>query len=423
MKFNPTAVVFGVALLCIAFAACGGGESTPTPLPTATPTHVPRTPTATPTPVTPTPTPTPVPPTPTPTPTIELIVMETPGPTPTPTVSSTPTPQTPTPTPTNTLAPSNSNNDVSPHSRIPDVVKRLRPSVVHIQTEAVRLDAFNRPVPTGGVGSGEILDLQGHILTNNHVIAGAERILVTLSDGRGLEAVLIGGDASIDLAVIKVEAEGLTPILIGSSSELEVGEQVVAIGHALDLPGGPTVTSGLVSALERSIAVDERITIEHLIQTDAAINPGNSGGPLVNLDGEMVGVNTAKIQGGEGIGFAIAIDPAMPLIAELIAEGRIGGRGFLGVSVITITETLAMNAGLATPFGVGIVSVSPGSPAEEAGLRPMDVIIAIADKVVRNISDLDSVMIEYREGAAVEVEFFRGNDRHRETVILGMRPE
>ena len=227
----------------------------------------------------------------------------------------------------------------------------------------------------------------------------------------------------MDLAVIKVEAEGLTPILIGSSSELEVGEQVVAIGHALDLPGGPTVTSGLVSALERSIAVDERITIEHLIQTDAAINPGNSGGPLVNLDGEMVGVNTAKIQGGEGIGFAIAIDPAMPLIAELIAEGRIGGRGFLGVSVITITETLAMNAGLATPFGVGIVSVSPGSPAEEAGLRPMDVIIAIADKVVRNISDLDSVMIEYREGAAVEVEFFRGNDRHRETVILGMRPE
>ena len=269
MKFGRAALALIGTVLCLSIASCSG-ESTPTPLPTAT-----QTPTSTPLP--------------------------------------------------------NPANDASPHSRIPDIVKKLRPSVVHIQTEAVRLDVFNRPIPVGGVGSGEVLDLQGHILTNNHVIAGAERILVTLSDGRGLEAVLVGGDSSIDLAVIKVEAEDLTPILIGSSSELEVGEQVVAMGHALDLPGGPTVTSGLVSALERSITVDERITIEHLIQTDAAINPGNSGGPLVNLDGEMVGVNTAKIQSGEGIGFAIAIDPAMPLIEELIADGRIG-RGFLGVS-------------------------------------------------------------------------------------------
>ena len=360
MKFGRAALALIGTVLCLSIASCSG-ESTPTPLPTAT-----QTPTSTPLP--------------------------------------------------------NPANDASPHSRIPDIVKKLRPSVVHIQTEAVRLDVFNRPIPVGGVGSGEVLDLQGHILTNNHVIAGAERILVTLSDGRGLEAVLVGGDSSIDLAVIKVEAEDLTPILIGSSSELEVGEQVVAMGHALDLPGGPTVTSGLVSALERSITVDERITIEHLIQTDAAINPGNSGGPLVNLDGEMVGVNTAKIQSGEGIGFAIAIDPAMPLIEELIADGRIG-RGFLGVSVINITESLAMNAGLATTSGVGIVSVSPGSPAEQAGLRARDVIVAIANKIVDNISDLDTVMIEYREGAVVEVKFFRGEDRLTETVILGTRPE
>ena len=132
----------------------------------------------------------------------------------------------------------------SPTPTIPEIVELLRPSIVHIQTEAVRLDSLNRPVPTGGVGTGEIIDLAGHILTNNHVIEGAERIIVTLFDGRGVEAQLIGRDPSTDLAVIKIPAGGLTPIPIGRSADVRVGDHVIAIGHALDLPGGPTVTGG-----------------------------------------------------------------------------------------------------------------------------------------------------------------------------------
>ena len=194
--------------------------------------------------------------------------------------------------------------------------------MVHILTEAVRLDQFNQPFPARGVGTGEIIDEQGHVLTNNHVIEGAETILVTLSDGRAFEAELIGGDAILDLAVLRIVAENLVPISIGKSSALRVGDSVIAIGHALNLPGGPTITGGWVSALNRSIDVSPTITMRNLIQTDAAINPGNSGGPLINLDGEMVGISTAKLPSGEGIGFAIAIDPAMPLIEELIANGR-----------------------------------------------------------------------------------------------------
>ena len=409
-----------IALVLSLVLACGDGNPTPTPLPTATATAAP---TATATPTRPIPTPTP-----TATPDSAVVLVATQVPTPTRTIAPTPTSTTPaTPTPTSTPLPTSTPTQAAPVDdrpsprTIPDIVKMLRPSVVHIQTEAVRFNVFNQPVPVGGVGSGEIIDHEGHILTNNHVVEGAERILVTLSDGRGLSAELIGGDPSIDLAVIRVDAADLTPITIGRSADLEVGEQVVAIGHALDLPGGPTVTVGYVSALDRSIDLSETATLEHLIQTDAAINPGNSGGPLVNLDGEMVGINTAKIQGGEGIGFAIAIDPVLPLIKELIAEGRID-RGFLGISVITITETIAMNAGLAVTSGVGVVSVVPGSPADLAGLRPNDVIVQVEDTAVDNISDLDGVLIEYREGTSVKVGFYRGDQERTLTVTLGERP-
>ena len=193
------------------------------------------------------------------------------------------------------------------------------------------------------------------------------------------------------------------------------------MGHALDLPGGPTVTVGYVSALERAIPLSETITMEHLIQTDAAINPGNSGGPLVNEDGELVGINTVKIQGGEGIGFAIAIDPAMPLIEELIAVGKIE-RGYLGIGPVNVTEALAMNFDLPVTSGVGIASVAPGSPAEMAGLQPQDIIVAIGGEEVATIADLDKVLIEYRKDSPVDVELFRGERRLTLTVVLGERP-
>ena len=218
----------------------------------------------------------------------------------------------------------------------------------------------------GGVGTGEIIDEDGHILTNNHVVEGAQRIVVTLNDNREFEAVFIGGDFFTDLAVVRIDAESLVTIPIGKSSELKVGEQVIAIGHALDLPGGPTITGSWVSALERSIDVSENNTMQHLIQTDAAINPGNGGGPLVNTSGQMIGINTIRIGSGEGIGFAIAIDHALPLIEELKTKGIIE-RSFLGARTVNITGGLAMNLGLPVSAGAGIVAIAPGSPAERAG--------------------------------------------------------
>ena len=331
---------------------------------------------------------------------------------------------TPIPTATPTLAVLTTNETPVTISGVKspvEIVRLLRPSVVHIQTEAVRLDQFNRPSPVQGVGTGQIIDGKGHILTNNHVVDGARRILVTLSDGRAFEAEFIGGDPFTDLAVVRIDGEGLVPIAMGESSTLEVGESVIVMGHALNLPGGPTITGGLVSALERSIDISPMVTMEHLIQTDAAINPGNSGGPLVNLKGELVGIATIKVQAGEGIGFAIAIDPAKPLIAELIAQGRID-RGFLGVSVLNITEALALNVGLAVSKGVGITSVVPDSPAEEAGLREADIIVRVGAKEVDNISDLNNIMIQYRKGTSVDIDYYRDDRRRTVSVTLGERP-
>ncbi|MBM3946670.1 MAG: trypsin-like serine protease, partial [SAR202 cluster bacterium] len=172
------------------------------------------------------------------------------------------------------------------------LVKLLRPSVVHVQTEmAAGVDFPGRAVPQTGVGTGSIIDAQGHIVTNSHVVEGARRITVALEDGRAFTARLVGADPFTDLAVIKIDAQGLTPAELGDSDALEVGEDVVAIGFALDLEGGPTVTKGVVSALDRTVG-----DLDGLIQTDTDINPGNSGGPLVNLRGEVVGVNTLAIR-------------------------------------------------------------------------------------------------------------------------------
>ena len=211
--------------------------------------------------------------------------------------------------------------------------KILTPSVVQIVTEAVGMGMFNEPIPGGGVGTGVVLDGLGHILTNNHVVAGAERIVVTLSNGDSFPA-----------AVIRIRASGLQPAELGSSSDLQVGEDVIAIGHALGLEGGPTVSKGVVSALGRSIGLDPVTTIVGLVQTDAAINPGNSGGALVNTRAQVVGINTAIIPGSQGIGFAINIDDAKVVVAQLLATGTVE-RGFLGINMFS------MNPGLANVLG------------------------------------------------------------------------
>jgi S1-C subfamily serine protease len=220
-----------------------------------------------------------------------------------------------------------------------DIVKLLRPSVVHIATNLnASIGTFNQPVPDG-VGTGVVLDEAGHILTNNHVIQDAQRIVVTLSNGQRYPATLIGRDLKTDTAVIEIAATGLTPARLGVAAELEVGEDVIAIGHALGLRGGPTVSKGVVSAVGRSLPTGFQTTIVDLIQTDASINPGNCGGPLVNTCGEVVGINTAILLEGQGIGFAINIDDARAVAEQLMSRGYVE-RGFTGFTPVDLTSAV-----------------------------------------------------------------------------------
>jgi len=305
-----------------------------------------------------------------------------------------------------------------------EIVRLLRPSVVHVLIEGTTFDVFGQVTPTEGVGTGVIIDKQGHIITNNHVVfldgqRPAEKITVTLSDGRKYDARLVGGDRPTDLAVLKIDADNLTAATLGDASQLEVGEDVVAIGHALNLPGGPTVTRGVVSAKDRLIQEDPYV-IPGAIQTDAPINPGNSGGPLVNAYGEVVGITTQVIRGNaEGLGFAIAIDTAKPIIQELISKGRVE-RGVLGATgLVNITSTIAQEFNLAVESGVGLGSVEGGSPADKAGLKRGDIIVRAAGQDIANSGDLLRVLTEHRSGEKVTVEYYRDGERKQTDVTLG----
>jgi len=336
------------------------------------------------------------------------------------------------PTPTLEASPSPTAEATPPPAAGPtlstvEIVKRLRPSVVRILTESATLDIFGQVTPQQGVGTGVIIDDQGHILTNNHVVVQpgtcdepAENITVTLSDGRQLRARIVGRDPPTDLAVLQIEAEGLRPAALGDASRLQVGDDAVAIGNALDLPGGPTVSKGVVSAKDRLIQESEcSITIPGAIQTDAAINPGNSGGPLVNMAGEVIGITTAVIRGvAEGVGFAISIDTAKPIAAELIDKGKVE-RGRLGISIVEITPDLAERFNLAVDHGVGLREVTSGGPADRGGLQPGDIIIKLAEREIGNSGDLFAALTEHRAGETVTVEYYRGDSRQETQVTLG----
>src|SRR6266542_324276 len=304
-----------------------------------------------------------------------------------------------------------------------ELVKLLRPSVVHIKSETATLDVFGQLVPSAGVGTGFIIDDKGHIVTNNHVVSTdsgdpARDITVTLDDGSEHSAKIAGRDPPTDVAVLQIDGGNLKPATLGDSSKLEVGDDVIAIGNALDLPGGPTVTKGVVSALGRLIQ-EQSVTIPNAIQTDAAINPGNSGGPLVNLNGEVVGITTAVIRGeAEGIGLAISMQTAQPIVQELIDKGRVE-RGFLGVTIQEIGPSLAQQFNLSVDHGVGIRSVQPGSPADKAGLGQGDIIVKLGDKEIRTSGDLFAALTEHRAGDVVEVDYFHGGDQKTTEVTLG----
>lgn len=306
---------------------------------------------------------------------------------------------------------------------IVQVVSKVKPAVVSIVTEWVEQSFFLQPVPRRGAGSGIIISSDGYILTNNHVVSDAQKITVSLPpsqalpEGGSLLAEVVGRDPLTDLAVLKVKAGNLPAVVFGDSERLMPGEWVVAIGNAEALPGGPTVTQGIISAVGRSITTQDGVTLNDLIQTDAAINPGNSGGPLVNMAGEVVGINSAILAGAQNIGFAISSATAIPVKDNLIQFGRVVWP-WLGISGATMTSAIAAQRNLSVTKGVLIDGVSRGSPADRAGLRQNDVIISLAGQKLDTIEQLQRAIRKRKIGETVEVGFVRGTETKTVGVAL-----
>jgi serine protease Do len=309
---------------------------------------------------------------------------------------------------------------------VPQIVEKLAPSIVRVQTETATLDIFGRVQPSQGVGTGVIIDTDGHIVTNNHVVTTgnrdtpADRITVTLSDQRTAEATIVGRDQPTDLAVLKIDLDNLTPAVLGDPDAIQVGQDVVAIGYALALAGPPTVTRGVVSAKDRSID-EPPYTINDALQTDAGINPGNSGGPLVNAVGEVIGINTAVISSAQNIGLAISVGLVKPTVGELIRSGRIE-RAYLGVATTQVTPAIARNFNLPVDRGIAVTGVGQGTPADDAGIRVGDVIVAIDGQDVANSGDFLAILAKHRAGDRVRVDLYRGSQRRSLDVTLQARP-
>jgi S1-C subfamily serine protease len=290
------------------------------------------------------------------------------------------------------------------------VVARVTPSVVSIRTTSTGTDIFQQPVSEEAAGTGFVASADGLVYTNAHVVAGADSVKVTLADGTTHDGKVVGTDATDDLAVVKIDADDLTPLPIGTSADMHVGDPVVAIGNALALPGGPTATQGIVSALNRSIDTDNGEHLSRLIQTDAAINPGNSGGPLVNADGEVIGINTAGASNAENVGFAIALDGAGPILDEL-AQGKPHVKAFLGVQTSTVTAASAKQTGLDIDHGAYVEGVTADSGADVAGLKVGDVITKMGDTDIVTSDDIGTVMSGHQPGDALDIVVHRdGHD-------------
>jgi S1-C subfamily serine protease len=306
-------------------------------------------------------------------------------------------------------------------------------SVVNITSRAVAFDFFYGLVPQEGQGSGFIIDKEGHMLTNYHVIADARQVEVTLHNRKKYRATVVGNDRSHDLAVIQIKAPDLVPMVLGDSRNLQIGQKVYAIGNPFGLSG--TLTNGIVSSI-RSVQEPDGVTIDEAIQTDAAINPGNSGGPLLNWHGEVIGINTliaSNVGQSAGIGFAIPINTAKAVLNDLVTLGRVR-RPALGVRTIPITPELADQMGLAADSGLLIVQVAPGGAAERGGLRggterayigniPItlggDLIVAIEGHEVQDQQDLSQVMNNHRSGDTVRITIYRGKRKMDVDVTLG----
>ena len=314
------------------------------------------------------------------------------------------------------------------------VYKRVLPSVVNVTSSQLSFDFFNGVVPHQGQGSGFVLSKDGRILTNYHVIEDTQQVEVTLSDKHKYKAQVILQDPAHDLALLQIKASNLTPAVLSESRDLQVGQNVYAIGNPFGLQG--TMTTGILSSI-RSVREPQGPTIENALQTDAAINPGNSGGPLLNSRGEVIGINTLIATGGaeqsSGIGFAIPVDTIKAVLSDYSKYGRVR-RPSLGIASLAIGPDLAEQIGLPADYGVLVQKVVPGGAAERAGLRggtqqaylgntPIylggDLIVAIDDDRVTNPQDVSEIMDRHQAGDSVTITFYRGSRKMTVKLTLG----
>jgi serine protease Do len=320
----------------------------------------------------------------------------------------------PPPTPINPeWTPPPTTNQTTELPSIADVVALVKPSVVAITTEVVAYDFFNRQFTQEGAGSGWIIDEDGIIVTNNHVVEGARTITVTTDDGKSYSAEISSAatDALNDIATLKIDAQNLPALKRGDASNLRVGDWVIAIGNALGQ--GIRATEGIVSRKGVSLPVSQGQTLYDLIETSAAINPGNSGGPLVNLNGEVIGITSAKVAqiGVEGMGYAISIDTATPIIQELVNKGYVT-RPWLGVGLYTVDQLAIRQLNLTIEEGVLLLEIVPGSPADKAGLEQYDVIVSIDGKKVIAVEELTRILHKAEIGQPLEIVYWRDNQEY-----------
>jgi S1-C subfamily serine protease len=318
----------------------------------------------------------------------------------------------------------NPNDDINTAEAI---ALKVIPSVVGISTSTeITYQGFfgqQRGIQSG-VGTGIIVDEKGYILTNSHVISdgNAKEIIVQLSDGKEVEGTVLWYDKSIDLAIVKIEAVGLTPAELGNSDEVRIGSYAAAIGNPLGMAFDRSVTQGVISGLNRTITVSDgqsQLTMEGLIQTDASINSGNSGGPLLNSAGQVIGINSAKAQSGEGLGFAIPINTAKPIVDEIKTKGEFK-RSYIGIRGGNVADFLQINPGidLGTKTGVYVAQIYSDSPAAKVGLKEGDIIIGVEGEEVRTMSQLISTLFKYRPGDTIDLTVLRMGRKMNFTVTL-----
>jgi S1-C subfamily serine protease len=318
------------------------------------------------------------------------------------------------------------------------VFEQVNPAVVNIAATTLGMNFWLELTPREGQGSGFIIDRNGYILTNSHVVAKAQKITVTMADGKKIPATLVGRDTGSDLAVIRIPSGSVDAVaILGDSDRVRVGQKAIAIGNPFGL--SHTLTTGIVSALNRGIQSGDGRLIEDLIQTDAAINPGNSGGPLLNSSGEVIGINTAifTLSGGhQGIGFAIPINRAKDMATQLITSGRVA-RPWLGITGVAVTPELARGLNLPISNGILIVEVVPGSPADQAGLRGGhrevivesvrlllggDILTAVQGQEIKDMKNLVGMLDKFKVGESILVKIYRDGNPMEVASVLTERP-